>query len=81
MSTGTSPTPTPAATSTPPPQQEKLFVLRSWLVQGGPDTKDNVADLTQEITNGWFVRCYETVLQDTNHGICYVLVKLYKPNP
>ena len=56
-------------------------MLRSWLVQNGPDTKDNVAELTQEITNGWFVRCYETVLQDTNHGICYVLVKLYKPNP
>jgi hypothetical protein len=79
MSNGTPPV-SPTPTNAPPPL-EKLFMLRSWLVQGGPDTKDNVHDLEQEITNGWFVRCYETVLQDTTHGICYVLVKLFKPTP
>jgi hypothetical protein len=68
------------ATPVTTPRLEKLFILRAWLIPGGPDTKDNAGDLEKEIiNNGWSVDCYETVLADTTHGICYILVKLSKP--
>jgi hypothetical protein len=71
------PTGSPPATNSAPAQQ-KLFFFRAWLPVNGIDTKDNYDDLMTEINNGWTVKCYETVLQDTTHGICYVLVQLTK---